>query len=488
MIDLGAFLPKALFRKWPAGRLLLGVFVALVSGFHDFSGTRCQAQEQVDGARITFVDAFGKTVRAPPGVRYRTQWVRLESMDGYRAAVRVSLELPDSMGLEKWESPSIQLKKAASAGAQSWTFDVTVERATARLVLSTSEGAQVESNLIVQTGAPPAWAQKAPSGAAQVSQIRVRILESSGLEKGARVRWHLEPPEGKVPESVGAQVVPGKVALLVQDSAGQAPIRVEIQDSNSFEGEGELIKNGEGRGFRVGQLASLAFRMSAEALEEKKRVRQKAGAEDWLGTWALYAGYSGVGYEEDFRPDLNASYLALSGWGDWRLGESQRFSLRAELATEALPLTSELDQAVSGEQATLARFIRGGGAVSTRVLRFGNGWKVLARPGFSFSTMLISNPQFGYFNMSGPSLYLSLQEVPRKGRKLYLDGGVELLNITPLSFDFGNLGMSFRVGGSITSLGPGEVDAYLKYRAVHLEIDSVQIAESALEVGLGYRW
>jgi hypothetical protein len=63
-----------------------------------------------------------------------------------------------------------------------------------------------------------------------------------------------------------------------------------------------------------------------------------------------------------------------------------------------------------------------------------------------------------------------------------------LLNITPLSFDFGNLGMSFRVGGSITSLGPGEVDAYLKYRAVHLEIDSVQIAESALEVGLGYRW
>ena len=328
----------------------------------------------------------------------------------------------------------------------------------------------------------------AASTPAPVTQVPIRILQADGAQAGAKIRWKLEPRGGGDSEGIAGQLPPGEVTLVVQDSATRAPIRVEVQDAKSLEGRGVLMKDMQGGGFSRERPATLAFRMSAQGVEESKKNRRRSGRWDVLGTWALYAGYSGVGYSEDFRPNLTASYLALSGWGDWGLGDSGRYSIRAELSTEALPLESKLDQAVSGEQATLARFVRGGASFSARAFRFGDAWKVLVRPGFSFATMLISNPQFGYFNMTGPSVFLSLQDVPRQGRKLYLDAGIELLNTAPFAFDLGSYGLSARAGGSIAPLGFGEVDAYLKYRAVQLEIDSIEIAESAFEVGLGYRW
>ena len=396
------------------------------------------------------------------------------------------------MRVERWESASLQINKTNAYRGNAWAFDVTVERSTARMIWTTPEGAQADLNMIIQTGPFPAWAKQEAGAAGVLSQVRVRILAVSGKAKGAGLKWKAEfGKDVRDAEEVLAQMTHGKLAVLSQGPAVQAPVRLVRGKLTEPEGGAEILKDVSGEGFKVGQVAVLSYRNAQteeEAEAASRNSRKKGGRADGLGTWGLAAGFSSLGYAETFRPKLSASYVTLSGWGDWSLGGNGRFSVRSELSTVVLPLVSELSQAVAGEQATLARFIRLNFGLGVHALKPGADFRIQLRPGFAYATMLVSNPQFGYFNMTGPSLGISFQRVPRAGRKFYVEGSAEFVNTAPFDFDSADMGFNAAAGASITQFWFGELDGYIKYRAVGLGIGVVKVSESAFEIGMGFRW
>jgi hypothetical protein len=102
--------------------------------------------------------------------------------------------------------------------------------------------------------------------------------------------------------------------------------------------------------------------------------------------------------------------------------------------------------------------------------------------------MLVSNPRFGYFNLSGLGLGVSVQKLPRWGRKLSFDLSYELMNVTAFTFNPSNFGWDFGAATSLMELGFGELDIYGRYRLARILIDGVQVNQSTFDIGVGYRW
>jgi hypothetical protein len=427
----------------------------------------------------------------PAGIRTQKQWV----FDQPTPRLRVSLFLPPGVSIEGWDSSDLQLYRAGANGpkGQVWSFDAIKDGSTARFQWKRADGTSQEGNLLVQVGKapPPPPSPEPKANAPQVVELKLRILDGAGIETGSRVKWKLDARNEKLKLGDEAPLPIGKLGVLAQGSGFRKPVRIDRWQADTREGEVLVVQGGSGASLNPGLGASLVYRSNAvdeSASKTTKGAASRRRAGPRLGNWALYAGVASASYIEAFRPGLSAWYVSLAGWADRSLSESDVWNLRFEANADALPITSTLDQAIEGEESTFARFIRANASVSARVARFGDEWQAFVRPGLSYSTMVVSNPQFGYFNLSGPALGVSVQQVPRVGRKIYLDATFELMNVTTASFDFGDIGFDVRAASSITQWGFGELDAFVRYRSASLEITGVAISQSILDFGLGYRW
>jgi hypothetical protein len=319
----------------------------------------------------------------------------------------------------------------------------------------------------------------------------VWIVSSEGVEVGKNVEFRLET----LPTNEKHGIPIGKIALLSQGVVHRSVVRLKELDLKTGVIRATLEKITLDAELKPGSLATLTYKTVIEGQptsvepvvkKENRPTRRKQG--ERLGDVGIFLGVSPVRYLESLRPGLNAWYLSVAGWGEWSPAEDRFWGARVEFNTEALPFHSELDATVLGETSTFARFLRGNAAAFFRVLDTASDWKAFVRPGFSASTMLVSNPRFGYYNLTGLAFGISVQRLPREGRKIYFDATYEMMNVTTFTLTPSNLGLDLRAGMSISSLGSGELDAFVRYRLVGVVIDQVEVGQTNFDIGLGYRW